>query len=114
MRIDRMNVENMLGQIETNSGYARQIRGLFTHGRCSCAGSLRQRHSLAAGIPESIANQSAVRTITSTNEIMNAEQEASPGRDYRKLREAEVVLAHGATTAEACRRIGVTEQTYYR
>ena len=31
-----------------------------------------------------------------------------------KLREAEVVLAHGATTAEACRRIGVTEQTYYR
>ena len=31
-----------------------------------------------------------------------------------KLREAEVVLAQGATTAEACRRIGVTEQTYYR
>ena len=31
-----------------------------------------------------------------------------------KLREAEVVLAHGTTTAEACRRIGVTEQTYYR
>ena len=31
-----------------------------------------------------------------------------------KLREAEVVLAQWATTAEACRRIGVTEQTYYR
>ena len=31
-----------------------------------------------------------------------------------KLREAEVVLAHGATTAEACGRIGVTEQTYDR
>ena len=31
-----------------------------------------------------------------------------------KLREAEIMLAHGATTAEACRRIGVTEQTYYR
>jgi hypothetical protein len=27
-----------------------------------------------------------------------------------KLREAEVVLAQGATTAEACRRIAVSEQ----
>ena len=31
-----------------------------------------------------------------------------------KLREAEVVLAQGATTAEACRRIAVSEQTCYR
>ena len=31
-----------------------------------------------------------------------------------KLREAEVVLAQGATTAEACRRIAISEQTYYR
>jgi putative transposase len=31
-----------------------------------------------------------------------------------KLREAEIVLAQGSTTAEACRRIAVTEQTYYR
>ncbi|NTZ43178.1 IS3 family transposase [Altererythrobacter sp. SALINAS58] len=31
-----------------------------------------------------------------------------------KLREAEIVLAQGGTTADACRRIGVTEQTYYR
>ena len=31
-----------------------------------------------------------------------------------KLREAEVVLAQGATTAEACRRIAVSEKTYYR
>ena len=31
-----------------------------------------------------------------------------------KLREAEIVLAQGATTAEACRRIAVSEQTYYR
>ncbi|OQW74558.1 MAG: transposase [Proteobacteria bacterium ST_bin13] len=31
-----------------------------------------------------------------------------------KLREAEVVRAQGATTAEACRRIAVSEQTYYR
>ena len=31
-----------------------------------------------------------------------------------KLREAEIVLAHGGTVADACRRIGVTEQSYYR
>ncbi|EQB10691.1 hypothetical protein RLDS_06250 [Sphingobium lactosutens DS20] len=31
-----------------------------------------------------------------------------------KLREIEIVLAQGASTAEACRRIGVSEQTYYR
>lgn len=29
-----------------------------------------------------------------------------------KLREAEIVLAQGGITADACRRIGVTEQTY--
>jgi hypothetical protein len=38
-------------------------------------------------------------------------QEAQAGRDYRKLREAEIVLAQGGTTADACRRIAVTEQT---
>ncbi len=31
-----------------------------------------------------------------------------------KLREAEVELAKGRTTAEVCRRVGITEQTYYR
>ena len=31
-----------------------------------------------------------------------------------KLREAEVVIAEGSTVAEAARRIGVTEQTFYR
>lgn len=30
-----------------------------------------------------------------------------------KLREAEIVLAPGGTVADACRRIGVTEQSYY-
>ena len=28
-----------------------------------------------------------------------------------KLREVEIVLGQGGTTAEGCRRIGVTEQT---
>ena len=31
-----------------------------------------------------------------------------------KLREVEIVLAQGASTADACRRIAVSEQTYYR
>jgi transposase-like protein len=32
----------------------------------------------------------------------------------RKLREAEVELAKGQTTAEVVRKLGITEQTYYR
>jgi len=31
-----------------------------------------------------------------------------------KLREVEIVLAQGASTAGACRRLAVSEQTYYR
>ena len=31
-----------------------------------------------------------------------------------KLREAEIILAQGGTTGDACRRIAVSEQTYYR
>ena len=31
-----------------------------------------------------------------------------------KLREAEVLLAQGASVAEVSRKLGVTEQTYYR
>ena len=31
-----------------------------------------------------------------------------------KLREAEIVLAQSGTTDDACRRISVNEQTYYR
>ena len=32
----------------------------------------------------------------------------------RHLREAEVELAKGQTTGEVCRKLGITEQTYYR
>ena len=31
-----------------------------------------------------------------------------------RLREAEIVLAQGRAVADACRRIGVTQQPYYR
>ena len=37
-----------------------------------------------------------------------------PEEIISKLREAEIVLARGGTVADACRRIGVTEQSYYR
>ena len=37
-----------------------------------------------------------------------------PEQIIGKLREAEVLLNQGATVSEASRKIGVTEQTYYR
>ena len=38
----------------------------------------------------------------------------SPEQVINKLREAEILLNQGASVGEACRKIGVTEQTYYR
>ena len=43
-----------------------------------------------------------------------ARKRYSPEQIIRLLREAEVFIAEGMTTAEAARRIGVSEQTYYR
>ena len=40
-------------------------------------------------------------------------EETQARRDHRKLCEAEIVLAQGGTVADACRRIGVTEQSNY-
>jgi len=38
----------------------------------------------------------------------------SPEQIINKLREAEILLNQGSTVGEASRKIGVTEQTYYR
>ena len=38
----------------------------------------------------------------------------TPEQIINKLREAEVYLSQGETVGEASRRVGVTEQTYYR
>jgi len=38
----------------------------------------------------------------------------SPEQIINKLREVEVLISQGATTAEASRKVGITEQTYYR
>ena len=38
----------------------------------------------------------------------------SPDEIISKLREIEMALANGLSTAEACRRIPVSEHTYYR
>ena len=37
-----------------------------------------------------------------------------PEQIIGKLREAEVLLSQGLTVGEASRRLGITEQTYYR
>ena len=38
----------------------------------------------------------------------------TPEQIINKLREAEVLLSQGSTVGEASRKLGVTEQTYYR
>jgi putative transposase len=38
----------------------------------------------------------------------------TPKEIIGKLREAEIVLAQGRTTSDACRRLAISEQTYYR
>jgi len=38
----------------------------------------------------------------------------TPEQIIHKLRQAEVELSKGATVPQVCRKIGVTEQTYYR
>ena len=43
-----------------------------------------------------------------------ARKRHTPEEIIRKLREAEVELARGQSAPQACRKIGVTEQTYYR
>jgi putative transposase len=37
-----------------------------------------------------------------------------PEQIINKLREVEVFISQGATAAEASRKAGITEQTYYR
>jgi len=43
-----------------------------------------------------------------------AKKTNTPEQIINKLREAEIHLSQGITTGEASRKIGVTEQTYYR
>jgi putative transposase len=38
----------------------------------------------------------------------------TPEQIINKLREAEILLSQGATVGEVSKKIGVTEQTYYR
>ncbi len=43
-----------------------------------------------------------------------AQRKHTPEQVINKLREAEVAIAAGNTVAEAARRIGVAQQTFYR
>lgn len=45
---------------------------------------------------------------------MGKQKRPTPEQIIMKLREAEVLISQGATIANAARKIGVTEQTYYR
>lgn len=38
----------------------------------------------------------------------------TPEQIINKLRQAEVEIANGATIAQVCKQLGVTDQTYYR
>ena len=38
----------------------------------------------------------------------------SPEQIINKLREAEVELSRGRTVGEVCKKLGITDQTYYR
>jgi transposase-like protein len=38
----------------------------------------------------------------------------SPEQIVKKLRQAEIELARGATVAGVCKKLGITDQTYYR
>jgi len=46
--------------------------------------------------------------------IEMARRSYRPEEIINKLREAEVLFSQGSTVGEAARKIGVTEQTYYR
>ncbi len=45
---------------------------------------------------------------------MGKQKRPTPEQIIMKLREAEVIIAQGRTIVEAARKLGVTEQTYYR
>jgi transposase-like protein len=45
---------------------------------------------------------------------MGGKKGFTPEQIIGKLREAEVLLSKGASIAETCRKIGVTEVTFYR
>jgi putative transposase len=43
-----------------------------------------------------------------------AKKHFTPEQIITKLREAEVIQSQGKSAGEACRKLGITEQTYYR
>jgi len=43
-----------------------------------------------------------------------ARRQFKPEQIINRLREAEILISQGATIGEASRKIGITEQTYYR
>jgi transposase-like protein len=48
------------------------------------------------------------------DQAMSRKTRHSAEQIVNKLREADVLLSKGQTVAQACKQIGVTDQTYYR
>jgi transposase-like protein len=47
-------------------------------------------------------------------EVGMSKRRVRPEQIIAKLREAEVALAQGQKVAQVCRKLGITDQTYYR
>ena len=47
-------------------------------------------------------------------EVLDASEALQRGADRRRLREAEKLQAQGMTVAQVCKRIGVSDQTFFR
>jgi transposase-like protein len=48
------------------------------------------------------------------DKVMSVRKKYSAEEIVNKLREADVLIARGQSIAQACKQIGVTDQTYYR
>ena len=64
-------------------------------------------------MPPSNGTSSCVR-LAITKEGVSDKKALKPEQIIGKLREAEVLLSQGLTVGEASRKLGITEQTYYR
>ena len=92
-------------EVRRNGGQTPQVAFLCPFGDPSdLAPGNESRFSVGIGLM--LGAQKGARSIGQKRHV--------PEESIQKLRRAEVELAQGATVAEACRKIEVTEHTYYR
>jgi len=71
-------------------------------------------HKSSHDLPPKNQSSNNVRLDNEKGGISLARRLFKPEQIINKLREAEVLISRGSTIGEASRKIGVTEQTYYR